>query len=86
MPKLLGCENTVQVRCDDSDIAPPPEFLDRAQWEKAVNTFKLSRIEVRIAARIMRGEGQKEIAAQLTMRVGTLCTHRKRLYGKLHVR
>jgi DNA-binding NarL/FixJ family response regulator len=66
---------------------PDPAFpLDAATWRHVVDTLEFSPQQARIVALILHGLGDKEVAAELGLRVPTIRTYLERVFQRVGVR
>lgn len=60
-------------------------FIAAMKWSAVVHSLSLSEKESAIAALLLRGYSQHQIAAEMRISVHTVHTHLERLYRKLDV-
>jgi DNA-binding NarL/FixJ family response regulator len=63
----------------------PPLPLPPARWATVVAQLELSGQQSRVAELVIRGLGDKEIAAELGLSMGTVRTYISRLFVRLNV-
>lgn len=63
----------------------PEDFIGAMKWSAVVHNLSLSERESAIAALLLRGHSQPQIAAEMKISVHTVHTHLERLYRKLGV-
>jgi DNA-binding NarL/FixJ family response regulator len=63
----------------------PPLPLPPEKWNQLVATLKLSPQQTRIVELILRNCGDKQIAAELNLKVPTVRTHLDRIFKRLKI-
>jgi DNA-binding CsgD family transcriptional regulator len=72
---------------DDSLYKPPDVVLiDRQQWQYLRKRYRFSPKEVEVAQLVCRGLKNMEIAAQMSIKQGTVRTHLKSIFIKTRTR
>jgi DNA-binding NarL/FixJ family response regulator len=64
---------------------PDIRLLDDKQWLYIQRRFQLSPRELQVAKHVCRGFVNEEIAKSLRIRVGTVKTHLRNIYRRIHV-
>jgi DNA-binding CsgD family transcriptional regulator len=64
---------------------PDIQLLDEKQWLYIQRRFHLSPRELQVAKHVCRGFVNEEIAKLLRIRVGTVKTHLRNIYRRIHV-
>lgn len=64
---------------------PDIQLLDDQQWLYIQRRFQLSPRELQVAKHVCRGFVNEEIAKSLRIRVGTVKTHLRNIYRRIHV-
>ncbi len=65
---------------------PKVVLLDDKHWAYIQRRYHISPRELQVAKLVCRGLSNKEIAGALNIRQGTVKTHIKNLYRRIHVR
>jgi DNA-binding CsgD family transcriptional regulator len=63
----------------------PPLPLPAEKWNQLIATLKLSPQQTRIVELILRNCGDKQIAAELGLKVPTVRTHLNRIFERLRI-
>ena len=64
---------------------PDVNLLDDRQWLYVQRCYQLSPRELQVAKHICRGFYNEEVAKQLRIRSGTVKTHLRNIYRRIHV-
>ena len=64
---------------------PDVNLLDDKQWLYVQRCYQLSPRELQVAKHICRGFDNEEVAKQLRIRSGTVKTHLRNIYRRIHV-
>jgi len=64
---------------------PNVNLLDDKQWLFVQRCYQLSPRELQVAKHICRGFGNDEVAKELKIRSGTVKTHLRNIYRRIHV-
>ena len=67
----------------NADVPPLP--MNAATWRRVSHELALSPQQTRIVELILRGQQDKEIAAELNLTVPTVRTYLKRIFDRLNV-
>jgi DNA-binding NarL/FixJ family response regulator len=72
---------------DDSGLKQPDVILlDQKQWAYVQNRYNLTPRECQIAELVCKGLGNGSIAKFLRIKPGTVKTHTRNIYRKVHVK
>jgi DNA-binding NarL/FixJ family response regulator len=69
----------------DSFRRPDIRLLDDTQWLYVQRRYRLSPRELQVAKHVCQGFANEEIARSLRIRVGTVKTHLRNIYRRIHV-
>ncbi len=64
---------------------PNIELLNDKQWRFVKHHYRLSPRELQVAKHVCRGFPNEEVARRLKIRVGTVKTHLRNIYRRIHV-
>ncbi len=64
---------------------PDVSLLDEKQWRYVQHRYRLSPRELQVAKHICRGFANEEVARCLRIRSGTVKTHLRNIYRRIHV-
>jgi DNA-binding NarL/FixJ family response regulator len=80
--KVGGTNN----RADESLYKRPDvSLLDDRQWRYVQHRYRLSPRELQVAKHVCRGFANEEVATCLRIRAGTVKTHLRNIYRRIHV-
>lgn len=73
---------------EDNSLYKRPDvtLFNKAQWSYIKKRYKISAREFEISMLVCRGFSNKEIANDLQMMLGTVKTHIRNIYRKVHVK
>lgn len=89
---MIDQHNSEQNTDPTDNQLPPPSFkkpdirlLDDRQWLLIQRRYRLSPRELQVAKHVCQGFVNEEIAGSLRISIGTVKTHLRNIYRRIHV-
>ena len=86
MPQLPHLVNKNTAKDDSIFKRPEVMLLDEKQWSYIKRRYEISTRELEVARLICRGFSNKEVANDLRIELGTVKTHLRNIYRRVHVK